>query len=165
MVRQDIYSQEGELTMSLPVGEVSATVGAPSMDVDRRRLQEEIVDLLGEGVYRFDSEVEGVGQDCDTATAQLADGSTATGDLRQDPGHREAGTAQRVDDDDPEPGHRPDPRLGARAQPRGQAASGRRGDGDRRVEAGQPDHSSTLRARETLAAASAVISTALTTHH
>lgn len=55
MVRQDIYSQEGELTMSLPVGEVSATVGAPSMDVDRRRLQEEIVDLLGEGVYRFDS--------------------------------------------------------------------------------------------------------------
>jgi hypothetical protein len=55
MVQQDIYSQEGELTMSLPVGEVSATVGAPSMDVDRRRLQEEIVDLLGEGVYRFDS--------------------------------------------------------------------------------------------------------------
>jgi hypothetical protein len=36
MVRQDIYSQEGELTMSLPVGEVSATTGAPSMDVDRR---------------------------------------------------------------------------------------------------------------------------------
>jgi FAD-dependent urate hydroxylase len=81
MVRQDIYSQEGELTMSLPVGEVSATVGAPTMDVDRRRLQEEIVDLLGEGVYRFDSEVEGVGQDDGSATAQLADGSTATGDL------------------------------------------------------------------------------------
>jgi hypothetical protein len=51
MVRQDIYSQEGELTMSLPVGEVSATVGAPSMDVDRRRLQEEIVDLLAGLLY------------------------------------------------------------------------------------------------------------------
>jgi hypothetical protein len=49
MVRQGVYSQEGELTMSLPVGEVSATTGAPSMDVDRRRLQEEIVDLLGDG--------------------------------------------------------------------------------------------------------------------
>jgi hypothetical protein len=35
-------------------------VGAPSMDVDRRRLQEEIVDLLGDGVYRFGSEVLGV---------------------------------------------------------------------------------------------------------
>jgi FAD-dependent urate hydroxylase len=81
MVRQDIYSQDGELTMSLPVGEVSATVGAPSMDVDRRRLQEEIVDLLGDGVYRFGSEVVGVDQDDASATVRLADGGTATGDL------------------------------------------------------------------------------------
>jgi 2-polyprenyl-6-methoxyphenol hydroxylase-like FAD-dependent oxidoreductase len=81
MVRQDIYSQEGELTMSLPVREVSATVGAPSMDVDRRRLQEEIVDLLGEGVYQFGSEAVAVGQDDGSATVQLTDGSTATGDL------------------------------------------------------------------------------------
>jgi FAD-dependent urate hydroxylase len=81
MVRQDIYSQEGELTMSLPVGEVSATTGAPSMDVDRRRLQEEIVDLLGDGVYRFGSEVVGVEQDDASATVRLADGRTATGDL------------------------------------------------------------------------------------
>ena len=51
------------------------------MDVDRRRLQEEIVELLGEGVYHFDSEVEGVGQDGSSATAHLADGSAATGDL------------------------------------------------------------------------------------
>jgi FAD-dependent urate hydroxylase len=81
MVRQDIYSQDGELTMSLPVAEVSATVGAPSMDVDRRRLQEEIVDLLGDGVYRFGSEVVGVDQDDASATVRLADGGTATGDL------------------------------------------------------------------------------------
>jgi 2-polyprenyl-6-methoxyphenol hydroxylase-like FAD-dependent oxidoreductase len=81
MVRQDIYSQEGELTMSLPVREVSATLGAPSMDVDRRRLQEEIVDLLGEGVYQFGSEAVAVGQDDGSATVQLTDGSTATGDL------------------------------------------------------------------------------------
>ena len=81
MVRQDIYSQEGELTMSLPVREVSATVGAPSMDVNRRRLQEEIVDLLGEGVYQFGSEAVAVGQDDGSATVQLADGSAATGDL------------------------------------------------------------------------------------
>jgi FAD-dependent urate hydroxylase len=81
MVRQDIYSQGGEPMMSLPVAEVSATVGAPSMDVDRRRLQEEIVDLLGDGVYRFDSEVVGVERDGDSATARLGDGSEATGDL------------------------------------------------------------------------------------
>jgi FAD-dependent urate hydroxylase len=81
MVRQDIYSQEGELTMSLPVREVSATVGAPSMDIDRRRLQEEIVDLLGDGVYQFGSEAVAVRQDDGSATVELTDGSTATGDL------------------------------------------------------------------------------------
>jgi 2-polyprenyl-6-methoxyphenol hydroxylase-like FAD-dependent oxidoreductase len=32
MVQQDIYSQGGEPMMSLPVAEVSETVGAPSMD-------------------------------------------------------------------------------------------------------------------------------------
>jgi FAD-dependent urate hydroxylase len=81
VVQQDIYSQGGEPMMSLPVAEVSATVGAPSMDVDRRRLQEEIVDLLGDGVYRFGSEVVGVESDGDAATARLADGSEGTGDL------------------------------------------------------------------------------------
>jgi FAD-dependent urate hydroxylase len=81
MVRQDIYSQDGELTMSLPVADVSATVGAPSMDVNRRRLQEEIVELLGDGVYRFGSEVVGIEQDDASATARLADGGAATEDL------------------------------------------------------------------------------------
>jgi 2-polyprenyl-6-methoxyphenol hydroxylase-like FAD-dependent oxidoreductase len=81
MVRQDIYTEAGELMMSMPVADVSATVGAPSMDVDRRRLQEQIVDVLGDGVYRFDSEVVSVGQDGGSATAQLSDGSAATGDL------------------------------------------------------------------------------------
>lgn len=81
MVRQDIYSQSGALMLSLPVAEVSAGVGAPSMDVDRRRLQEEIVDRLGDGVYRFGSEVVGITHDGASATAQLADGSEATGDL------------------------------------------------------------------------------------
>jgi FAD-dependent urate hydroxylase len=60
---------------------VSDPVGAPSMDVDRRRLQEEIVDLLGDGFYRFESEVVGVEQDGASATATLAGGATATGDL------------------------------------------------------------------------------------
>ena len=82
MVRQDIYSEDGELMMSLPVAEVSETVGAPSMDINRRRLQEEIVDMLGDGVYRFGSEVVAVSQDGDSgAAAELADGSTASGDL------------------------------------------------------------------------------------
>ena len=81
MVQQDIYSQSGEPMMSLPVADASGTVGAPSMDVDRRRLQEEIVDLLGDGIYRFDSEVVAVESDTDSATARLADGSEATGDL------------------------------------------------------------------------------------
>ncbi|MBV9195736.1 MAG: FAD-dependent monooxygenase [Solirubrobacterales bacterium] len=81
IVRQDIYSEAGELMMSLPVGEVSATVGAPTMDVDRRGLQEEIVDILGGAVYRFGSEVVAVRQDNDSAKAQLADGSAASGDL------------------------------------------------------------------------------------
>jgi FAD-dependent urate hydroxylase len=81
IVKQEIYSQDGDPMMSMPVAEVSATVGAPSMDVDRRRLQEEIVDLLGDGVYRFGSEVVGVESNVDSATARLADGSGATGDL------------------------------------------------------------------------------------
>ena len=81
MARQDIYSEDGELMMSLPVAEVSETVGAPSMDVDRRRLQEEIVDMLGGGVYRFGSEVVAVRQDGGSAAAELADGSAASGDL------------------------------------------------------------------------------------
>jgi 2-polyprenyl-6-methoxyphenol hydroxylase-like FAD-dependent oxidoreductase len=51
------------------------------VDVDRRRLQEEIVDLLGDGVYRFGSEVVGVEQDDASAPVRLADGGTATGDL------------------------------------------------------------------------------------
>jgi FAD-dependent urate hydroxylase len=81
IVQQDVYTQDGELMMALPVREVSDPVGAPSMDVDRRRLQEEIVELLGDGVYRFESEVVGVEQDGTSATATLAGGGTATGDL------------------------------------------------------------------------------------
>ena len=81
IVRQDIYSEAGQLTMSLPVAEMSARVGAPTMDVDRRRLQEEIVDMLGDGVYHFGSEVVAVRQDGASAVAELADGSVASGDL------------------------------------------------------------------------------------
>jgi FAD-dependent urate hydroxylase len=81
IVQQDIYTEDGELMMALPVKEVSDPVGAPSMDIDRRRLQEEIVDMLGDGVYRFESEVVGVEQDGASATATLAGGASATGDL------------------------------------------------------------------------------------
>jgi 2-polyprenyl-6-methoxyphenol hydroxylase-like FAD-dependent oxidoreductase len=81
MLHQDIYNESGERMMSLPVGKVSATVEAPSMDVDRRRLQEEMVDLLGDGVYRFGSEAVAVEQDGSTATVRFADGTSASGDL------------------------------------------------------------------------------------
>jgi FAD-dependent urate hydroxylase len=67
--------------MVLPVREASAVAGAPSMDVDRRRLQEELIDLLGAGRYRFASSVTGVERDGDAVGLTLADGGRASGDL------------------------------------------------------------------------------------
>ncbi len=67
--------------MTLPIHEASAKVGAPSMDVDRRRLQEEMIDLLGPERYHFNSEVVDVEQDGDSAAVILADGTRASGDL------------------------------------------------------------------------------------
>jgi 2-polyprenyl-6-methoxyphenol hydroxylase-like FAD-dependent oxidoreductase len=67
--------------MTLPVRKASEGVGAPSMDVDRRRLQEEMIDLLGAERYRFGSEVTGVEESGDGVELLLADGSRAAGDL------------------------------------------------------------------------------------
>lgn len=67
--------------MTLPIHEESAKLGAPSMDVDRRRLQEEMIDLLGAERYHFGSEVVDVEQDGEAATVILADGSRLSGEL------------------------------------------------------------------------------------
>ena len=67
--------------MTLPVQSASAEVGAPSMDVDRRRLQEEMIALLGSENYHFESEVTGVEEGTDAVSLLLADGSRADGDL------------------------------------------------------------------------------------
>jgi FAD-dependent urate hydroxylase len=67
--------------MTLPIQEASRETGAPSMDVDRRRLQEEMIEMIGSERYRFNSEVVSVEQDADSGTVVLADGSRASGDL------------------------------------------------------------------------------------
>src|SRR4051794_27499380 len=67
--------------MTLPIQEESEKVGAPSMDVDRRRLQEELMDVLGAERFHFGHEVVEVDEQPDRATVVLADGSRHDGDL------------------------------------------------------------------------------------
>ena len=67
--------------MTLPVQRASEEVGAPSMDVDRRRLQEEMIALIGSDRYHFQSEVTGVEESPDGVSFVLANGSRAAGDL------------------------------------------------------------------------------------
>jgi 2-polyprenyl-6-methoxyphenol hydroxylase-like FAD-dependent oxidoreductase len=47
IVESHIVDDKDRPLMTLPVRKASEEVGAPSMDVDRRRLQEEMIDLLG----------------------------------------------------------------------------------------------------------------------
>lgn len=67
--------------MTLPIQEESEKVGAPSMDVDRRRLQEELIDLLGAERFHFGHEVTEVVEQPDRATVVLAGGDRHDGDL------------------------------------------------------------------------------------
>lgn len=81
IVESHIVDGSDRPLMTLPIHEASQEQGAPSMDVDRRRLQEEMIDLLGSERFHFNSEVVGVEQDDDSATLVLADGTRASGDL------------------------------------------------------------------------------------
>jgi 2-polyprenyl-6-methoxyphenol hydroxylase-like FAD-dependent oxidoreductase len=81
IVESHIVDGEDRPLMTLPVQEASAEVGAPSMDVDRRRLQEELIALLGPERCRFGSKVTGVEEGEDGVSLVLADGSRAAGDL------------------------------------------------------------------------------------
>lgn len=81
IVESHIVDDRDRPLMTLPVQKASAEVGAPSMDVDRRRLQEAMIELIGPERYRFDSEVTGVEEGDDGISLLLADGSRAEGDL------------------------------------------------------------------------------------
>ncbi len=81
IVESHIVDDRDRPLMTLPVQKASAEVGAPSMDVDRRRLQEAMIELIGRERYRFDSEVTGVEEGSDSVSLVLADGSRAEGDL------------------------------------------------------------------------------------
>lgn len=81
IVESHIVDGDDRPLMTLPIRQASEEVGAPSMDVDRRRLQEEMIDLLGAERYRFESEVTGVEESGEGVELLLADGSRAAGDL------------------------------------------------------------------------------------
>ena len=81
IVESHIVDGSDRPLMTLPIHESAKQVGAPSMDVDRRRLQEELLDLMGPERYRFNSEVTGVEQADGTAALLLADGTRQSGDL------------------------------------------------------------------------------------
>jgi 2-polyprenyl-6-methoxyphenol hydroxylase-like FAD-dependent oxidoreductase len=77
----EIRSRHGRLIESLPVGEVSRRLGAPTYDIQRHGLQEALIEALGADKVRMGSEVVGVEQDGDSATLLLADGGRASGDV------------------------------------------------------------------------------------
>ncbi len=77
----DLRTQSGKLLEALPVGEVSRKLGAPSYDCSRADLLQAVLELLDAGTVHVGSECVGVEQDPDSASAILADGSRATGDL------------------------------------------------------------------------------------
>jgi 2-polyprenyl-6-methoxyphenol hydroxylase-like FAD-dependent oxidoreductase len=77
----DIRSRHGRLIESLPVGEVSRRLGAPTYDIQRHGLQQALIDALGAERVKMGSEVVGIEQDADSATVLLKDGGRATGDL------------------------------------------------------------------------------------
>jgi FAD-dependent urate hydroxylase len=81
IVESHIVDDKGRSLMTLPVQKASAEVGAPSMDVDRRRLQEAMIESIGSERYHFGSEVTGVEEEDDGVALVLADGSRAEADL------------------------------------------------------------------------------------
>lgn len=77
----EVHNQSGQLIEEMPVGEVSRKLGAPSCDVRRADLQRALMELLGDGVVHMGSECVGVETNGDSATALLAGGGRATGDI------------------------------------------------------------------------------------
>jgi FAD-dependent urate hydroxylase len=77
----ELRSRGGRLIERLPVGEVSRRLGAPTYDIQRGGLQEALIDAVGAERVRMGSEVVAVEQDADSATAVLASGERATGDI------------------------------------------------------------------------------------
>lgn len=77
----DIRSRHGRLIEQLPVGAASRRLGAPTYDIQRHGLQEALIDALGAEHVKMGSEVVGIEQDGDSATALLKDGGRATGDV------------------------------------------------------------------------------------
>jgi len=81
IVESHIVDGSDRPLMVLPIQQASAEIGAPSMDVDRRGLQEAMIDLIGAERYRFGSEVTGAEPDGEGVALLLAGGSRAVGDL------------------------------------------------------------------------------------
>ena len=77
----ELRTQSGKPLEALPVGEVSRKLGAPSYDCSRGDLLEALLELLPAGTVHLGSECTGIEQDSESATAILADGSRATGEL------------------------------------------------------------------------------------
>ena len=76
-----IVDDRNNLLLVMPIHEASMEVQAPSFDVDRRKLQEQMIELLGPQNYHYHSEVVGVEENELEATITLANGSRVTGDL------------------------------------------------------------------------------------
>lgn len=77
----EIRSRHGKLIEALPVGKVSRELGAPTYDIQHGGLQELLMQTLGAERVHMGSEVVGVEQDDAGATALLAGGGRARGDL------------------------------------------------------------------------------------
>jgi len=77
----ELRNEDGTLLGSLPVGDASRELGAPSYDINRRDLQETTIDELGADVVHMGSECVGIELGDDSATVLLAGGERAEGDL------------------------------------------------------------------------------------
>jgi len=77
----EIRNQEGRLIERMPVGEVSAKLGAPTYEIRRAGLLRAIAGKLSGDVLRLGSECVRVEAEGERVCAVLADGSRAAGDL------------------------------------------------------------------------------------
>ena len=81
IVESHIVDDRDRPLLTLPIRAASEKVGAPSMDVDRRLLQEALIETVGRERYRFGSEVVGVRAEAGRVGLELAGGDCAWGDL------------------------------------------------------------------------------------
>jgi 2-polyprenyl-6-methoxyphenol hydroxylase-like FAD-dependent oxidoreductase len=70
----EVRLQDGTLIGEMPVGEASRDLGAPSYDLGRRDLQEQLIAAIGADSVHMGSECVGVEQGDGPATILLADG-------------------------------------------------------------------------------------------